>query len=710
MPTTGATPLFGLGALALDLETTGLDPARARAVQLGAVPVVQGELIQADAYEQILNPEIPIPSASTAVHGITDAMAASAPRLREVWPAFTDRIGDRIVIGHSIGFDLAVLAAEAARHRLSWRRPRSLCVRLLATTVAPALANHSLDALASWLNLEVRNRHRALGDAEAAGRIFLALIPLLQAKGIRSLAEAERACRAQADALVRHAEAEWQSPVSDAGDATFGRFDTHAYRHRVADVMARPVVSVPDDAPLRRAVEVMSDRAISSVFVTSEDGPDQPVEQCGIVTERDIVRQIARHGAAILDQPVGPIASRPIQTIRAQAFLYRAAGRMARLGLRHLGVRSDAGALVGVISARDLLKSRTGPAVELTDAIDGATTAHQLAIAWSTVPAVVRSLSAEELDASLICQIVSEEIRAMTRRAAVLAAQAMKEAGRGDPPCRFAVLVLGSGGRGESLLVPDQDNAIVFETGDPEGPADAWFAEYGKRMSDILDAAGIPYCDGGVMAQSPDWRGSTATWTARIDDWVRRSRPQDLLNVDIFFDAVSVHGFAPLGDAMVAHAYARGRSSVAFAKLLGERLGSQRSPLSMFGRLRTRDGRLDLKMHILFPVASAARSLAIRHGVVERATRLRLDRLIALGIGSDSDLAALRDAHGLGLTLLLGQQSEDIERGRKPTSWIDVSALTRRQGSDLRSALEHVQTVDVLIRDLMFETSRSAPA
>ena len=382
MSTSGATPLFALDALALDLETTGLDAARARIVEIGAVPVAAGALHSRDAWAQFLEPEIPIPAAATAVHGITDGMVHGAPRLPAVWPDLLERFADRVVIGHTIGFDLAVLAAEAARHKLSWQKPRALCVRLLATIVAPTLASHSLDALANWLGLETRDRHRALGDAEAAGLIFLALIPRLQAQGIRTLAEAERASRGRSSELIRHEQAGWESPIAEPGDETLGSFDTYAYRHRVGDVMAYPVVVVPSDAPLRQALEVMADRTISSVLVTPSGEPGLGVENYAIVTERDAIRHIARDGAAVLEAAVGSIASHPIRTIRANAFLYRAIGRMGRLGFRHLGVRSDAGTLVGVLSARDLLKLRAGPAIELSDAIDDAGSAEALAVAW----------------------------------------------------------------------------------------------------------------------------------------------------------------------------------------------------------------------------------------------------------------------------------------------------------------------------------------
>lgn len=699
---TGATPLFALEAIALDLETTGLDAARAHIVQIGAVPVSGAALLDADAYEQLIDPGVPIPASSTAVHGIDDAAVAGAPALAAVWDALAGQLDGRVVIGHTIGFDLTVLAAEARRHGLPWRKPRALCVRMLATVAAPTLASHSLDALAGWLGLATRNRHRALGDAEAAGLIFAALLPHLQARGIRTLAEAERACRGLSAERQRHQGAGWEPPVDAPRDEVLGSFDTYAYRHRVADIMASPPVVVRPDTTLKSAIDIMVAGAISSVFVCDDGKPGSDVAAYAIVTERDAMRRIAAGGAGALDETVGSFASRPLVTIGENAFLYRAVGRMGRVGSRHLGVRSETGSLVGIVSARDLLKLRAGPAIALSDAIEQAGSARELALAWSTLPVVVGSLLAEAVDAHIVCRIVSEEIRSMTRRAAVLAAAAMRDAGRGEPPCGFAVMVLGSGGRGESLLVPDQDNALVFAAGPPDGPEDRWFAELGTRLAEILDDAGIPFCDGGVMASNAAWRGSLDTWTDRVARWVRQSRPQDLLNVDIFFDAAPVHGDLGLGHRLFQLAYASGRESPTFAKLLGERLASVPNPVTLFGGIKTRDGRLDLKQHILFPVASAARTLSIRHGIAERSTRARLTALIARGIGSEADLTGLLDAHALGVSLTLDQQCRDIAAGLKPSRMVDIARLSRRQRADLKQALGRLQDVPTLLRDLMF--------
>lgn len=290
----------------------------------------------------------------------------------------------------------------------------------------------------------------------------------------------------------------------------------------------------------------------------------------------------------------------------------------------------------------------------------------------------------------------------MTRRAAVLAEAAMADDGLGAPPVPYAVMVLGSGGRGESMLVPDQDNAIVFAEGDPEGETDRWFAEFGSRIAATLDRAGIPLCKGGVMARNAEWRGSLATWKSRVDDWVRRSRPQDLLNVDIFFDSMPVHGDLALGGSIFTYAYARGHEAVAFAKLLGETLANVPNPFSLFGHLKAEGNSLDLKMHGLFPVAAFARTLAIRHNIATHSTRARIEGLIERGIGPEDDLTRLLDAHSLCMAIVLDSQSRDISAGRKASNHVDIAALSRARKSDLREALRHVQAIPTLVRDLMF--------
>ncbi len=465
--------------------------------------------------------------------------------------------------------------------------------------------------------------------------------------------------------------------------------------------MAHPVCVVASDMPLKAALDLMVQRAISSVFVADIPEPGQPVGAYRILTERDVMRRISLDGPAAFGAPVGESASGPIETIRENAFVYRAIGRMTRLRYRHLGVRDDNGMLTGIVSARDLLKVRAGAALVLDDGIETAENHEELAAAWATLPAVVNSLLSDEVDARIVCRIVSEEIRSMTRRAAVLAVRRMEDSGRGPPPCRYSVLVLGSGGRGESMLVPDQDNAVVFEAGEPGGPVDNWFAEMAGHMSEILDKAGHSLlqgrCHGEKSAMARIARRVAGTHQGLGGQVAPRGPAQrgHLLRRDSRSRATT-----PLARRSSTSAMPPATRMRAFAKLLGENVSSIGSALTMFGGFKTDGNRLDLKKHVLFPVSAMARALAIRHDVRQRATR---DRLDGLGeIGSTQDLAALADVHRLALELVLAQQSADIEAGLRPGTLVEVDSLPRERKADLREGLKRIQVIPELMRNMMF--------
>ena len=702
MIVSGATPLASLDAVALDTETTGLHASRDRIVQIGAVLLRPGHADFAE-FDRLVDPGIAVPPASTAIHRITNAMLRNEKSFAPVWREFEAFCGGRIIIGYSIGFDLAVLAREAERAGMRWHKPRTLCIRLLAATANPRLPDYSLEALASWLGVSTEGRHSAIGDARMAAGIFTGLLPHLAERGIRTLAEAERAVLGLRQQLENHHRAGWAEPVTRP-DAIrpFVTVDPYAYRHRMEDLMSAPPVVARDDLPVRGAMALMLQRRISSLFVSGSGEAGGPIVDYGIVTERDLMRHLSDTGAEGFTAPVGSLATRPLVSIRAAAYAYRAIGRMDRLGIRHLAVRDADGRLAGVVSARDLLKLRARAAINLSDAIEVAATATELAAAWSSLPAVAQSLILEAIEAPVIAEIVSEELRAMTRRAAVLAEADMVASGRGPAPCPWALLVLGSGGRGESLLAADQDNAVVFAKGEPGGPEDSWFAAFGETFTALLDRAGIPLCKGGVMARNPQWRGSLETWQQRIADWVGRSRAEDLLNVDIFYDMYPVWGDQALAGSLQRSAFEMAAGEVAFAKGLGERAAQPVNPFTLLGGLRTEGGRIDLKRFGLFPVVAFARALAIRHGIREVSTRGRLEGLSAAGIGSTSEFTRLAGAHAVVLRAMLHQQSRDLLAGEKVSNLVDAAALPADEQSALKSALRTVQLVPDMVRGLMF--------
>ena len=91
-----ATPLNALDAVIIDIETTGLDPATAWAIELGAVRISSGRLADT-TFRRLINPGVPIPHATTRIHGIDDIAIAEAPRFEDVWPEFCAFAGDDVI-------------------------------------------------------------------------------------------------------------------------------------------------------------------------------------------------------------------------------------------------------------------------------------------------------------------------------------------------------------------------------------------------------------------------------------------------------------------------------------------------------------------------------------------------------------------------------------------------------------------------------------
>ncbi len=685
-PGLSALPLASLTVVVFDTETTGLDTTRDRVIEIGAVRLAAGRIDDSDSNCHLIDPGEPIPPASTAIHGITDGEVAGAPGFVAGMRSFAEWAGPAVFLGHSVGFDLAILEAEHRRHGLSWQAPRTLDTRDLAQAVGSDLPDWSLETLAGWLGVPVEGRHRALADAVLTARIFLALLPKLRGRGVSTLAEAERICRRSCERSQAAGLGVREIPSS--APAEYARIDSFPYRHRVAELMTAPPVFAVRDLPLADALARMIDERVGSLIVTPE-----AEEPYGIITERDVLRALRRGGAQVLADPVGDVCSSSLRTVGHSELVYRALVSMKTGGFRHLGVVDADGTVVGVLSARDLLRGRADDSVSLGHEIESANDAPELGRVWSELAGVARALVDEEVDARLVAAVISRELRALTRRACEIAES--EHAATEAPP--YAMLVLGSGGRGESLLAMDQDNAIVFREGSPGSDADRWCEALGRRVADILDQAGVRYCTGGIMASNAAWRHDLDGWRATVEIWLARTRPEDILNADIFFDAAPVHGDDSLAEALGAEARTMARASRPFLRLLAGNAAQFAKPHGWFGRLRLKEGRIDLKMAGLMPVFSAARVLAISNGIAARSTEARLRAAAEAGSVPEDLVGDLIAAHEILLRVVLRQQLRDLEAGIPLSNLVAPRQCGEVERRELDWALRQVPKVVDLV-------------
>ena len=203
-------PLKQLTYVAFDLETTGLRPADGdQVVAIAGVRIVNGRILTTETFERLVNPGQPIPEASIRFHGITDEMVRDTPPFAVVLPAFHLFAADAVLVAHNAAFDITFLH-RAAEGALRFDQP-VVDTLLLSAHLYPAETDHSLDAIAARLGLDVVQRHSALRDSLLTAAILLRLLDRCEERGITRLGQLTAASdmaaqlRAHQHELERHA-------------------------------------------------------------------------------------------------------------------------------------------------------------------------------------------------------------------------------------------------------------------------------------------------------------------------------------------------------------------------------------------------------------------------------------------------------------------------------------------------------------------------
>ena len=154
--------------IALDLETTGLTPEADAIIEVGAVLARDGEIVA--EYQALVNPGRPIPPEITRLTHIDDEMVAGRPVFSRIAPELEAFVGERPIVGHSVGFDLGFL-----RHAGLFRRNAAIDTLELAAVLLPSEARYSLTNLRTVVGITGDSAHRALDDAAATMRLLFYL-------------------------------------------------------------------------------------------------------------------------------------------------------------------------------------------------------------------------------------------------------------------------------------------------------------------------------------------------------------------------------------------------------------------------------------------------------------------------------------------------------------------------------------------------------
>ena len=170
----------------VDIETTGFSAAEDRIIEIGAVKITDGAIV--DRFSTFVNPEVPIPFEIQQLTHITDDMVLEAPKIEEALPAFLDFVGESALVAHNAGFDVGFIEQNCVRLGRS-RTFTSVDTVGLARVLLPTLSKYKLNIVAKALNISLENHHRAVDDAAATAEIYVKFIEMLKERGMTTLKE-----------------------------------------------------------------------------------------------------------------------------------------------------------------------------------------------------------------------------------------------------------------------------------------------------------------------------------------------------------------------------------------------------------------------------------------------------------------------------------------------------------------------------------------
>jgi len=216
----------------------------------------------------------------------------------------------------------------------------------------------------------------------------------------------------------------------------------------------------------------------------------------------------------------------------------------------------------------------------------------------------------------------------------------------------FCVIIMGSGGRGENFLSPDQDYGFVLVDYPDEdhGRIDPWYVDLALKVSADLDTVGLPYCKGHVMAQNPVWRKTISQWQGQLDFWNRRLKPTSLLNFGIFCDFRSGWGDPALARQLRSYVTEVTHDNQRFLHAMFTATRDHGTALRWFGRFKTETrkpehkGKISLKFYGSLPLVEGVRLLALSEGIEATSTAGRLSALRKAGRLNDDEYDDLTGA------------------------------------------------------------------
>jgi DNA polymerase-3 subunit alpha (Gram-positive type) len=180
---------FNSSFVVFDIETTGFSSQKDQIIEIGAVKIQDGQVI--DSFNELINPGISIPYKITELTGINNDMVKACKTIEDVLPRFLEFVGDSVVVAHNAEFDTGFIKSKCRNIGLQFKNG-IIDTLPLARFLFPKLKKHKLNVICEHLNISLENHHRAVDDAKATGDILLKCFDMLREQELHNLEQVNK--------------------------------------------------------------------------------------------------------------------------------------------------------------------------------------------------------------------------------------------------------------------------------------------------------------------------------------------------------------------------------------------------------------------------------------------------------------------------------------------------------------------------------------
>jgi len=441
----------------------------------------------------------------------------------------------------------------------------------------------------------------------------------------------------------------------------------------------KPIVSCLLNTSVLEAAKLMQSKDSSALLIKGNSNED-----LGLVNYKDLTtRFISQNKETKL--PIYNFMSSPIEKIGVYNSIFDAINKFKEKKTTTLLVKDWENNSIGLIDSETIYEASYSAYLYLFEKIEKSDSIRDIEKVKSQLLMLIEGLIKNNHDITTISKLNSIFTDSLTKK---IIENAIQEVGKA--PCKFAFIVMGSEGRREQTLSTDQDNAIIFEDVSEKKLEEYqnYFLRLGKRISDDLNKFGYKYCKGNNMCSNPKWCKPYTVWKKYFTQWVTEAKPQDLLDLKIFFDFRFHYGDKELSDKLGDHINHLINSYSPFILYLAESSLKYDLPDSVLKMKAP----VDIKL-ILLPVIDFARLYGLKYGLSSSNTLDRLNFIKEKGLAGKEFIDNIIVSYRLLMQLRLKHQSDCISENNYIGNEITLNEISEIEKTIIKKYLEFISEI-----------------